>query len=121
MPHARRLLGTRGEALAEQFLTQRGYRVLVRNYRCPYGEIDLICRDGSCLVFVEVKTRRGSAFGEPEEAVTAAKMTHIVHSAEHCLAQLDEPDQQWRIDVLAISLDTSGALRDIRLIAGVGG
>ena len=121
MPHARRLLGNRGEYLAEQFLRQRGYSVLSRNYRCPYGEIDLICRDGSCLVFVEVKTRRGSAFGPPEEAVTAVKIEHIVNAAAHYLALLDATDQQWRIDVVAICLDTSGRHLETRLIEGVGG
>lgn len=121
MPHARRLLGNRGEALAEQFLTQRGYRVLDRNYRCTYGEIDLICRDGSCLVFVEVKTRRGSAFGAPEEAVTAAKMVHIVNAAGQYLALHDASEQQWRIDVVAVCLDTAGRPLETRLIEGVGG
>lgn len=121
MPHARQSLGNRGEALAELYLTQRGYQVLVRNYRCPYGEIDMICRDGSYLVFVEVKTRRGSAFGAPEEAVTASKLAHIVNAAGHYLVSLNTPEEQWRIDVVAICLDAGGRLLDTRLIAGVGG
>jgi putative endonuclease len=118
VPHARQALGDRGELIAERFLAARGYTVLARKYRCPAGEIDLVCRDGDTLAFVEVKTRRGTAFGAPEEAVTAAKLAHIAQTGEHYLAAHDAADQLWRIDVVAIELDGRGRMVDVRLIAG---
>ncbi len=121
MPHARRLLGDRGELLAERFLVQHGYQVLAHNYRCPYGEIDLICRDGSILSFVEVKTRRGTRFGEPEEAITPAKLAHLARCAEYYLGEQNGGEESWRIDVVAIALYTTGKHLETRLITGVGG
>jgi len=120
MPHARRRLGDRGEHLAEAFLAGRGYRALARNYRCPAGEVDLVCRDGGTLAFIEVKTRRGTAFGVPEEAVTPTKVAHLAAVANHYMAACGLEGEPWRIDVVAIQLDTSGYVADIRLICGVG-
>jgi putative endonuclease len=117
MPHARRRLGDRGERIAEQFLLQRGYVVLERNYRCQTGEIDLVCRDGDSLAFVEVKIRRGAAFGAPEEAVDRRKMAHIEGACLQYLGDHDLPDQPWRVDVVAIQLDPSGTLIEVRLVA----
>jgi putative endonuclease len=116
MPHARRRLGDRGEQLAESFLAGHGYVVVERNYRASGGEIDLVCRDGDTLAFVEVKTRRGTAFGMPEEAVTAAKLAHIVAAAEHYVAERELAGAPWRVDVVAIELDTSGRLVEVRLV-----
>lgn len=120
MPHARQSLGDRGELLAERFLQARGYAVLARKYRCPHGEIDLVCRDGESVVFVEVKTRRGTAFGAPEDAVTAAKLAHIAAAGQQYLAEQRWDEQPWRIDVVAIDLDGAGRLREIRLIDHAG-
>ncbi|HEY8282996.1 MAG TPA: YraN family protein [Chloroflexota bacterium] len=117
MPHARRKLGDTGEELAARYLVARGYVVLSRNYRCAAGEIDLVCRDGETLVFVEVKTRRGAAFGIPEEAVTARKLARLAAAGQHYLQQ-QSTEADWRIDVVAVELDSSGKLLDIRLIAG---
>ena len=117
MPHARRKLGDAGEEAAARFLVARGYVVLARNYRCSAGEIDLVCRDGETLVFVEVKTRRGVAFGIPEEAVTARKLARLAAAGQHYL-QGQSPETDWRIDVVAIELDPSGKLIEVRLIVG---
>jgi putative endonuclease len=117
MPHARQGLGSRGETLAERYLRARGYLVLARNYRCPYGEIDLVCRDGDVLAFVEVKTRRGAAFGAPEEAVTPVKLAHIAQAGQQYLTEQGCPEQPWRVDVVAIELDAGGRLCEVRLIA----
>jgi len=117
MPHARRKLGDTGEEVAAHFLRARDYVVLSRNYRCSAGEIDLVCRDGETVVFVEVKTRRGLAFGIPEEAVTARKLARLAAAGQHYL-QGQSPETDWRIDVVAIKLDPSGKLIEIRLIAG---
>src|SRR5579883_2093998 len=71
-------LGRTGERLAGEHLIRCGYRVLERNFRCRYGEIDLVAEDEQDLIFVEVKTRRGDAYGRPEEAVTRRKQRKII-------------------------------------------
>ena len=70
-------VGRRGEQVAVDHLTERGYRVLDRNWRCPIGELDIVALDGPELVVVEVKARRSLAFGDPLEAVTDAKLTRL--------------------------------------------
>ncbi len=120
MPHARRRLGDRGEHIAETFLTERGYTLLARNYACAAGEIDLVCRDGDTLAFIEVKTRRGTAFGAPEEAVTSRKIAHIASAATQYMADYELETLPWRIDVVAIELSTTGKFVEVRLIRGAG-
>ncbi len=120
MPHARRRLGNRGESLALRFLVEHGYVVLATNYACSAGEVDLVCRDGDTLAFVEVKTRRGDLFGAPEEAVTAAKIAHLASTAADYMAKHGEEGSPWRIDVVAIALGSAGAVDEIRLIRGAG-
>lgn len=70
-------LGRWGEAEAAKFLEAKGYQILVKNYRCRLGEIDLICSWQGRLVFVEVKTRKSTTYGYPAEAVTKAKQEKI--------------------------------------------
>lgn len=70
-------LGRAGEDRAAQYLTQRGYRILERNWRCPQGEIDIVAVSGRALCIVEVKTRRSTAFGHPFEAVDARKRRRL--------------------------------------------
>lgn len=74
---AKDVLGKRGEDLAAQFLTDAGYTVIDRNWRCARGEIDLVARDGNDTVFVEVKTRSSTAFGHPFESITAQKLARL--------------------------------------------
>jgi putative endonuclease len=100
----RQRVGRWGESTAAAFLEQRGYTILARNVHNRYGELDLVARaaDGS-LVFVEVKTRTGQSFGDPEEAVDARKLEHLAAAAEAYL--VDHPDllvQTWQIDAIAI-------------------
>ena len=80
----RRLLGERGELEAARWLRRQGFRILVRGYRTPRGEIDLIARDGDTIVFIEVKTRRQ---GEPAEAVTDEKQRRLSLAAIQFLKQ----------------------------------
>jgi putative endonuclease len=105
----RRGLGRRGEDLAAQHLVARGYQIVVRNWRCEVGELDLVARDGDCLAFVEVRTRRGRALGTPEESVTPAKQARLIDLA---LAYVQAHDWQgdWRIDVVAVEMDGRGRL-----------
>lgn len=94
-----RWLGDRGERAASRFLEAKKLRVLVRGYRTPFGEIDLIARDGDTLVFVEVKTRRQ---GEPSLAVTPEKQRRITLAALHFLKRHGLLEQRCRFDVVAI-------------------
>lgn len=95
----RRWLGDRGERLAARHLRRAGMRVIVRNYRAPRGEVDLVARDGDTVVFVEVKTRRR---GEPAEAVTPEKQRRLTLAAMHFLKRHRLLEHAGRFDVVAI-------------------
>lgn len=119
----RRRLGGGGERLAAAWLEARGYRVVSRNWRCPYGEIDLIAEavtpdtgvnGGGEIVFVEVKTRRGVAMGAPEEAITRVKRRHLIAATQYYLAERGEEQRLYRIDVIAVDLTATGTLREVR-------
>ncbi len=102
-----RRTGDRGETLAVQHLSRMGYKLVERNYRTRYGEIDLILRDGETLVFVEVKLRRGTGYGDPLESVTIRKQTQIRNIAEQYLAEMQPEFEELRFDVVGI-LDCGG-------------
>lgn len=110
MTDARKKLGAWGERVAAEHLRAGGYDILARNWRCAYGEIDIVARQGDELVFVEVKTRRGRGHGTPEEAVTAHKVRKLFELAQwYCVEEeLDEAD--WRVDLMAVELDDTGKL-----------
>lgn len=111
----RQNLGRLGERLAGDALEARGYRIIERNFRCRSGEIDLVAEEGQDLVFVEVKTRRGTAFGLPEEAVNNRKALKIQEVACYYLDQHNLPDCSWRIDVVAVQFSPAGKLEEIRV------
>ena len=102
MNTTRRSLGCWGETLAGDFLVSKGYRIIASNYRTPYGEIDLVAKIEDILVFVEVKTRSTDAYGNPEASITSKKREHIIASAQAYLQASTDPDNSWRIDVIAI-------------------
>ncbi|MBN1656937.1 MAG: YraN family protein [Anaerolineae bacterium] len=108
-PNDRRGLGRHGEELAARHLEEKGYQILARNWRCRAGEIDLIALDGDDLAFVEVRTRRGQAYGSPEESITPAKQARLVALAQEYV-QAEEWPGNWRIDVVAVEMDTRGRL-----------
>ena len=112
---ARQGLGRTGERLAAEELSRRGYHILEKNFRCSYGEIDLVAEDAQDLIFVEVKTRRGSAYGLPEEAVTLRKQRKIVQVASYYLDLHTCSERSWRIDVVAVQLDRGGKPEEIRV------
>jgi putative endonuclease len=100
-PHLR--LGTRGEKLAARHLRRQGFKVLYRNFRGRQGgEIDLVCRDGDTLVFVEVKTRTREDFGRPLEAIHRDQQRRISRGALAWLRLLGNPDVLFRFDVVEI-------------------
>jgi putative endonuclease len=102
MTQARLSLGKQGEDLAVRHLQARGFTILGRNHRTPVGELDIIARDRHHLLFVEVKTRRGTAFGAPAEAVGAHKQRQILRAAQWFLASARHPELQPRFDVIAV-------------------
>lgn len=108
MSDNRRLIGSRGEETALAFLLEQGYHLLEKNYRCRLGEIDLILEDGPEVVFVEVKTRRSSLFGMPQEAVGLAKQTRIRRLAQFYLLSKKDLVRPLRFDVIAIMYSGSG-------------
>jgi putative endonuclease len=104
---ARLRLGARGEDRAAAWYVQQGYEVLVRNWRCREGELDLICAKDRHLVVCEVKTRSSLAYGHPAEAVTATKQRRIRGLAARWLAEGGPPfsPRDVRFDVAAVLPD----------------
>ena|SRR6266849_1404707 len=105
-------LGVRGEKLACRFLRQNGYKVLYRNFRARRGgEIDIVCRDGDTLVFVEVKTRTSEDFGRPIEAIRRSQRQRISLGGLAWLRLLDNPDILFRFDVVEVVIAPEAAPR----------
>jgi putative endonuclease len=96
------VLGKWGEVQAAEYLKNKGYRIVEKNYRSEYGEIDLIVRQDNLLVFAEVKARSSEKYGFPEEAVTIKKQARILATAQHYLLTIADFNGDWRIDVLAL-------------------
>jgi putative endonuclease len=112
----RRDTGILGEKLARDYLRKRGYRIRESNYRCPEGEIDIVAEQGDYLVFVEVKARRSREFGVPEEAITADKRERLRLAAARYQQAHEKLPQLWRIDVVAIELDSRNRPSRIEVI-----
>ena len=100
--------GKRGEELAEAYLAEAGYRIIERNYRCLFGEIDIVAEEGETLVFVEVKSRRSAAYGDPQLAVGPQKQKKISRISLHYLAEHHLRDRPARFDVVAVKLLPAG-------------
>ena len=95
-------LGVLGEELAFHFLKKRGYKVLLRNYESPLGEIDLIAKEKGVLVFIEVKTRSSDAMGSPAESVTHFKRHQIVKAAQYYVKRYGIHQAPCRFDVVSV-------------------
>lgn len=106
-----RKVGFWGEREAEKYLRQKGYRTLGRNYACPMGEIDLIMRQDSTVVFVEVKTRDVDGWASPADYVNGPKQRRVFAAAQRWLWEMGE--QPYRFDVVEV-LTSGGALHSIR-------
>ncbi len=94
--------GLIGQNFAEKYLRNLGYKIIVRNFRTRFGEIDIIAKEGEDFVFVEVKTRRDQRFGAPEEAVTKTKQRHLLAAAQIYLQKIRRINDPWRVDVIAL-------------------
>ncbi|GEM_PF-89325 len=122
LPLDRKKLGALGEKLAAGHLKKHGYRIVECNYHCREGEIDIVARQKDTLVFVEVRTKTGTAFGTPEESVTKAKKHKMVAAAFKYLRTKGNTDADWRIDLVAVQFDLTGKLTRIEIIENaVGG
>ncbi len=102
MTEARLKLGQWGEEQAAGYLERKGFRILMRNYRCRAGEIDIIAANKKYLIFVEVKTRRSTFFGAPQEAVNQRKQQQIIRASQWYLLQQKIARLQPRFDVIAV-------------------
>ena len=96
--------GERGEHLAAEFLVSRGLTVTARNYRCRFGDIDLIARDGDTVVFVEVRSRADSSYGGAAASITAGKREKLLKTARHYLAGSKRPPP-CRFDAVLLTGD----------------
>lgn len=98
-------VGSKGEEIAADYLTGKGYEIIERNYRYGHGEIDIIAKDKCFLVFVEVKTRNNKNFGAPELSVSKSKQKQIRRIAEAYLYEKDITDTDCRLDVIGITYE----------------
>ena len=109
--HLRR--GKIGERAAKKFLQKQGLKFLTANFRSEHGEIDLVFRDGDCLVFAEVKTRSSEAWTRPAAAVDARKKKLLSQTALDYLHRLKNPEVKFRFDIVEVLL-ADGAVREVR-------
>ncbi|NPV92100.1 MAG: YraN family protein [Firmicutes bacterium] len=110
--------GRAGEATALEYLTQKGYVLITRNYRCRLGEVDLIMKQGEKLAFIEVRSRSGEGFGLPQESVRAEKVARIQRIAQYFLSR--ELRGNWQgpvnLEMVAVRFGPGGTLKKIEHI-----
>ena len=112
-------LGIKGEDLAESFLKEIGYRILKRNYRIGHSDIDILAKDESTLVFIEVRTKSMEDRGMPEDTLTAKKLRRMKKTAELYMA-FNHYEGSARLDAVCIVLDKTGRIRHFKHYMGVG-
>ncbi len=100
MTQHNRQIGAWGEQAAVDWLTERGYEIIARNVRTPYGEIDIVARQGDVTVLVEVKTLVSSKNFFPEHNITARKREHMLNAGQHYA--MEHEIDHWQIDVIAV-------------------
>jgi putative endonuclease len=93
-------IGKWGEDAVAAYLAERGYQIVARNARTPYGEIDLIAKQADITIFVEVKTRTSNKMGLPEDSVNPRKQAHMLACAEHYA--MENAIDHWQIDVVSV-------------------
>jgi len=98
----RKKFGEWGEDIAVQYLVEKGFTILMRNFRAERGEIDIIAREGDYVVFVEVKTGNSDKFGPPEERITRSKQRQLYKIASHFIQQNPEFEVDYRFDAVII-------------------
>lgn len=109
-------IGAFGEATAAEYLKNRGFKIIKQNYYCRVGELDIIAADGDTTVFVEVKTRKSSAYGSPAEFVTYQKQQRIIKTALSYVGSLDIPIRFDVVEIFYTLVDGSPIVKDINHI-----
>ncbi len=121
MPHTRQVLGAAGERAAEEYLENLGYVILDRNWHAGrYGELDIVAQEGDNLVVVEVKTRHGVGFGNPEDAVTKLKRSKLAGATQAYLVAHPHLPQAVRIEVVAVVISSNGEELDLKHYRDIG-
>ena len=110
----------KGENLATQYLRQHGYKIIERNFRKGYGEIDIVAVCDNTLVFVEVKTRTSSTFGSPLESITPWKLKTLIKTAQYYKLVHPNLPESLRIDALSVKL-AAGEVENIEHIKNISG
>lgn len=110
------IVGKIGEQHAVRFLRNQGYDILIKNYRTPLGEIDIVAKEQEVLAFIEVKTRSSRHFGLPQEAVNMRKQRQLIRVAKTFLNEQGETEFLCRFDVVSVILKPSGRTQTIELI-----
>lgn len=110
-----------GEDLACDYLARKGYKIIERNFRKKYQEIDIIAISDSTLVFVEVKTRRSDSFGSPFESITPWKLKHLVRLAQYYKQLHPHLPGYMRIDAIGIILSPDNKLENIEHLENISG
>lgn len=114
-------LGFLGESAATSFLSSLGFKILERNFKKRYGEIDIVGLDKKTLVFVEVKTRKSNKFGTAEEAITPWKLRSLIKSAQYYKLLHPNLPEAIRIDLVSVSLSSNNQVEKIRLYKNITG
>lgn len=118
--NSRRSLGEWGERQARLYLEAEGYSIVAANFRCRAGEIDIVAIDGDEMVFVEVKTRRGDAYGQAEESISPVRAERLAAVSEEFLRSRSafpyDSETPWRIDLMCVNLDRGGRLINVNHI-----
>lgn len=116
MSFKRLSIGKKGEDEAVKELIKRGYQILIRNYRCRIGEIDIIAQHGDKLVFIEVRSKTSFAYGSPQESVNLKKQQKIIKVAQMFLAEKKKFNSAIRFDVVAVLMDKDGNVRKLEIL-----
>lgn len=115
-PVDRLALGRIGEEAAVTVLRQRGYGILLRNFRCPLGELDLVAKQGDTIVFVEVKTRTTADCGDPFDAITPLKQRRLTRLATYYLKGKDSLDRAARFDAVSVTVTPDGRVARVEVL-----
>jgi len=108
-----------GENIAADYLKEKKYKIIERNFRKGYGEIDIIATKNNILVFVEVKTRTSNQFGTPFEAITTYKLRTLTKTAQFYKALNPKLPESLRIDAISVSLDYKGNIKHIEHVENI--
>jgi len=112
-------VGLKGEEIATNYLKDKGYKIIDRNFRKSYGEIDIIATKNKVLVFIEVKTRTSNQFGSPIEQITSNKIRTLTKTAQFYSVSHPNLPNSLRIDAVGVILDSNNNLKDLKHIENI--